>query len=172
MGNVRVNCLKTLKKLSMCLPGKTPSTPSVPGSSLFPIHLHFLGPEDFRVNGNVPDLLVEGTSVARGFATKTADCNLLPTKVPDWSATRLLLFDASIAHRPFRLRDDLGIEEVVLGEGVVAEIQGCSLLHRGLCLFFGLFSFINIFFVLALLNLVFLALAFLVFRVRYRYATN
>jgi len=29
MGNVRVNCLKTLKKLSMCPPGKTPSAPSV-----------------------------------------------------------------------------------------------------------------------------------------------
>ena len=29
LGNMRVDCLKTLKKLSMCLPGNTPSAPSV-----------------------------------------------------------------------------------------------------------------------------------------------
>ena len=29
LGNMRVNCLKTLKKLSMCLPDNTPSAPSV-----------------------------------------------------------------------------------------------------------------------------------------------
>jgi hypothetical protein len=29
LGKVWVNCLKTLKKLSICLPGKTPLTPSV-----------------------------------------------------------------------------------------------------------------------------------------------
>ena len=28
LGKLRVNCLKTLKKLSICLPGKTPSAPS------------------------------------------------------------------------------------------------------------------------------------------------